>query len=129
MIKFQNLSALPFGRMSEAKFARRLFGSFGFWSDGRRQNLCDELLEQRRSREIQPEGEARSTRICRITMKIATGIRAGVTDQNILRETIFVWMHFFLASRANIRILHNANSRQTRTKEREGRCMEDATIN
>jgi hypothetical protein len=43
--------------------------------------------------------------------------------------TIFVWMHFFLASRANTRILHNANSRQTRKKEREGRCVEDATIN
>jgi hypothetical protein len=62
-------------------------------------------------------------------MKIATGILGGVTDRNILRETIFVWTHFFLASRANIRILHNANSRQTRKKEREGRCMEDATIN
>ncbi len=34
-----------------------------------------------------------------------------------------------LASRKNIRILHNANSRQTRQKEREGRYMEDATIN
>jgi len=50
-------------------------------------------------------------------------------DQNILRENIFVWTHISLASRANIRILHNANSRQTRKKEREGRSMEDATIN
>jgi hypothetical protein len=73
--------------------------------------------------------EARSRRICRFAMKNATGVLGGVTNQNILRESIFVWMHFFLASCANIRILHNANSRQTRQKEREGRCMEDATIN
>jgi hypothetical protein len=52
-----------------------------------------------------------------------------MTDQNHFARNIFVRMHFFLASRANIRILHNANSRQTRKKEREGRCMEDATIN
>jgi hypothetical protein len=73
--------------------------------------------------------EARSRRICRFAMKIATGVLGRVTDQNLLPRNIFVWMHFFLASRANIRILHNANSRQTRQKEREGRCMEDATIN
>ena len=73
--------------------------------------------------------EASSKRIFRFSTKIVTGIRAGVRDQNILRENIFVWMHISLASRANIRILHNANSRQTRKKEREGRCMEDATIN
>ncbi len=115
------------------------FGCSAVWSDERRQNfrgdllrralLADavvacslsnsELIRERRAR----RGLAASRR------KSFTGILGGVTDQNILGEIIFVWMHFFLASSANIRILHNANSRQTRKKEREGRCMEDATIN
>jgi|HubBroStandDraft_6_1064221.scaffolds.fasta_scaffold05851_3 hypothetical protein len=54
--------------------------------------------------------------------------RTGWRDEVTLKE-IFDWMQILLASRTNIRILHNANSRQTRQKEREGRCMEDATIN
>jgi hypothetical protein len=74
-------------------------------------NVRDELLE--RHRDTMPQRpfrrcvlalvlgidarEASSKGICRFTMKIATGILGGVTDQNILRETIFVWMHFFLA--------------------------------
>jgi len=95
------------------------------WSDGRRQKFAARTFG------IAPFNPKRasSKRICSFSTKIVTGIPGGVTDQNILRGTIFVWMHFFLASRANIRILHNANSRQTRQEEREGRCMEDATIN
>ena len=94
---------------AEAKFVRRTFGTAPFTRASIRERQIEEDLP--------------------LHDEIATGILGGVTDQNLPPRNIFVWMHFFLASRPNIRILHNANSRQTRQKEREGRCMEDATIN
>jgi len=45
-------------------------------------------------------------------------------------EKIFESLHIFLASKLNIRILHNANSLQAFFVERErGLLMEDATKN
>jgi hypothetical protein len=100
MIKFQNLSAPRFARtdggkiwvlrllvgQAEAKFPQRPFET-GIAGGCCGRVFAFELGINRR--------EADSGRICRFTMKIATGVLGGVTDQNILRRNYFCLDAFF----------------------------------